>query len=72
MVVVGSFVGQEDEDLYVWVRRFDSEAQREQLYRAVYQSERWQQEISPRVEELLDRETIQVIRLEPTPRSVIR
>jgi hypothetical protein len=25
MVIVGSFVGQEEEDLYVWVRRFDSE-----------------------------------------------
>jgi hypothetical protein len=72
MVVVGSFVCQEDEDMYVWIRRFDSEAHREQLYQAVYQSERWQQEISPRVEELLDRQSIQVIRLEPTSRSVIR
>jgi hypothetical protein len=72
MVVAGSFIGQEDEDLYVWIRRFDSEEQRERLYEAVYQSDRWKQEISPRVEELLDRQTIQVIRLEPTSRSVIR
>ena len=25
MVIVGSFVGEEEDDLYIWVRRFDSE-----------------------------------------------
>ena len=39
MVVVGSFVSEkpeEDGDLYVWIRRFESEDQRENLYRLVY------------------------------------
>jgi hypothetical protein len=56
MVVVGSFVGQEEDDLYVWMRRFASEQEREQLYRVVYESDYWQNEIAPQVDEMLDRE----------------
>ncbi|MCC6179955.1 MAG: NIPSNAP family protein [Chloroflexi bacterium] len=72
MVIVGSFVGQEDHDLYVWIRRFDSEEERERLYEAVYQSDHWKNTIAPRVAELIDREQIKVTRIEPTPKSVIR
>ena len=72
MVVVGSFVGEEEEDLYVWIRRFASEEEREQLYQAVYQSERWKNEIGPRVGELIDRDQIKVTRIEATPKSVLQ
>lgn len=72
MVVVGSFVGEEDRDLYVWIRRFTSEAERERLYQEVYQSDRWKNEIGPRVGELIDREQIKVSRIEATPKSVIQ
>ncbi len=72
MVVVGSFVGQEEEDLYVWIRRFDSEEERERLYKAVYETDYWQNEISPQVGEMLDRTKTVVTRIEPTSKSVIR
>jgi hypothetical protein len=72
MVVIGSFVGQEEEDLYVWIRRFESEEQRLALYDKVYQSEHWKQEIAPRVGEMLHRDRIQVTRIEATPKSVIQ
>jgi hypothetical protein len=72
MVVVGSFVGQQEEDLYVWIRRFESEEERERLYKAVYESDHWQNVISPQIGAMLDREKIQVTRLEATPKSVIR
>ena len=39
MVVLGSFVGEEDESIYVWIRRFESEAERKRLYDVVYQSD---------------------------------
>jgi len=39
MVVIGSFVGEEEKDLYVWIRRFDSEEERERLHEKVYQSD---------------------------------
>jgi hypothetical protein len=72
MIVVGSFVGEEEEDLYIWIRRFESEEERERLYAAVYQSPEWQNEIAPRIPEMMDREKIVVRRIEPGPRSIIR
>ena len=72
MVVIGSFVGQEEEDLYVWIRRFEDEEERERLYDDVYESDYWKNEIRPQVDEMLDRETMKVSRLEATPKSVIQ
>ena len=39
MVILGSFTGQEEDDLYIWVRRFEGEAERKALYEAVYESD---------------------------------
>jgi hypothetical protein len=72
MVILGSFVGDEDETVYVWLRRFESEAERKRLYDTVYQSDYWKNEIAPRVPTMLDREQIKVTRLVPTPRSPIQ
>ena len=66
MVIAGSFRGEEDDSTYVWLRRFESEAERERLYAAVYESDQWEQEISPRVGELIDRSAIEVTRLVAT------
>ena len=71
-VVVGSFVGEEEDDLYVWIRRFQSEAERERIYEAVYESDYWKQEILPQVIEMLDRDRSVITRLEATSKSVIR
>jgi hypothetical protein len=72
IVIVGSFVGEAEDDLYVWIRRFDSEQERERIYREVYESDFWKEQITPKVPDLLDRERIVVTRLMPTPRSVLR
>ena len=72
IVVVGSFVAMDDPDLYVWIRRFDSEEDAEKLYKEVYESDRWKNEIGPQVAEILDRESIRVTRLEATSKSAIR
>ena len=72
VVIVGSFVAEQEDDLYVWIRRFDSEQERERLYREIYESDYWKNDITPRVSELLDREQIKVTRLLSTPLSVIR
>ena len=66
------FCGEEDKDLFVWLRRFESEEERERLYDAVYQSDTWKNDIGPRVGDLIDREQIKVTRLEATPKSVLR
>ncbi len=72
MVILGSFVGEEDESVYVWIRRFADEDERKRLYDAVYQSDYWKLEIAPRIPTMMDREQIKVTRLVATPRSVIQ
>ena len=72
MVVVGSFKGRDDDDKYYWIRRFESEEEKDRLYHAVYQSERWNSYFMPLVEELLHRDKIKVTILEATPKSVLR
>jgi hypothetical protein len=70
--ILGSFVGEEDQSVYVWIRRFENEPERKRLYDAVYQSDYWKNDISPRVGTMIDREKIVVTRLLATPHSVIR
>ncbi|MCZ6680166.1 MAG: NIPSNAP family protein [Candidatus Poribacteria bacterium] len=72
MVILGSFVGEEEDDLYVWIRRFESEEEREKLYAAVYESDHWKNEIAPKIPGMMDRSKIEVTRLEATSRSVIQ
>jgi len=72
MVITGSWRGEEDDTVYVWMRRFESEAERERLYRAVYESDYWKNDVAPQVTELMDRSAIRVTRLVPTPKSVAR
>ena len=49
MVITGSFRGEADDSVYVWMRRFESEAEREALYKAVYDSDHWKTGIAPRL-----------------------
>ncbi len=72
MVIVGSFVAEEDPDLYVWLRRFQDEQERARLYEAVYQSDHWKNVIAPLTGELIDREQMVITRLLPTTMSVLR
>jgi len=69
MVICGSFRGETDDSVYVWLRRFESEAQREALYKAVYESDHWKYDIAPRVTNCLDRSAMVVTRIMPTTRS---
>ncbi len=71
MVVAGSFTAPEDPTLFVWIRRFRSEAHRARLYAKVYESDHWKTVIKPKVDRLMDRSAIVVTKLEPTPASVL-
>jgi hypothetical protein len=72
MVIMGSFVGEEDDGLYVWIRRFENEEERKRLYKEVYESDYWKNEIAPKVPEMLDRDAIEVKRFVATPKSAIQ
>jgi hypothetical protein len=66
MVITGSYRGETDDSVYIWTRRFESEAERERLYKAVYESDHWKNVIGPKVGELIDRSKINVQRIVPT------
>ena len=73
MIITGSWVGTEEVDLYIWIRRFESEEERQRLYEAVYQNDYWLNEAKPLVDEMLDREQGLVVTLmEASPRLIIR
>ena len=72
VVIAGSFRGEDDDSIYVWIRRFESEAERERLYDEVYGSDYWKDDVSPRLSSMLDREAMVVTRLTPTEMSILR
>ncbi len=72
MTILGSFISEEDDNTYVWIRRFHSEEERERLYEAVYGSDHWTNVIAPQVGDMMSRDSISVRRLEATPRSPIQ
>ena len=72
MVISGSFRGETDESVYVWIRRFASEAEREALYKAVYDTDYWKEKIAPRVPACLDRDKMVITRIVPTVKSTMR
>jgi NIPSNAP len=69
MVITASFRGENDDSVYVWIRRFENEAERVRLYAAVYESDHWKTVMSPIVGELIDRAQIKVQRIVPTRMS---
>jgi|TARA_B110000263_G_scaffold212144_1_gene195465 hypothetical protein len=71
MVITGSFVSEEEDDLYIWIRRFASEEERIELYEAVYETDHWKNVITPGVNDMLDKSKIVVRRFQATPKSVL-
>lgn len=72
MTFVASFISLDNPDEYIWIRRFESEEEKERLYRAVYESGAWKDQIGPKNGELIDRANIRVVRMEATKKSIIR
>jgi len=72
IVVLGSWAVEDDEGVYIWMRRFEDEADRVKKYEAVYESDHWKNNLLPRVVELVDREKHRVKRLIGTKMSPIR
>ena len=71
VVVSGSFTGRDDGDTYVWLRRFDSQEQKEAFAKTIAESDYWKNEVVPDIQAMLDREAMVVTALEATALSVI-
>jgi quinol monooxygenase YgiN len=72
VVVLGMWVSETDPNLFYWMRRFDDEAARERIYKAVYESDTWKNELSPLVQSCIDRTRIKNTRMIPAPTSVMQ
>ncbi|MFI0900980.1 NIPSNAP family protein [Streptomyces sp. NPDC020983] len=72
MDVTASFTDGRDENGYVWMRRFENDSESAALYAAVYEHDRWKNEIGPIVNTLLIREETVVTYVSPTPASPLR
>ena len=68
-VYTASFVAENDPTVYIWIRRFENEAERERLYKEIYESEYWKANLSPRIGALLLREESVIQRLSATRMS---
>jgi hypothetical protein len=67
MKVLGSWVGEEEDDLFVWMREFASEEERVRLYKEVYETDEWKNRIGPPIRDMLDGPRIVVTRLLSAP-----
>lgn len=65
MDVVGSFLDRDDEERFVWIRRFASDEERARVVDAAHAHSRFATDIEPAVSELLDGEA-ETTRLIPT------
>ena len=57
---------------YVWIRRFENKEHKEVLYKAVYESADWMNDIGPKVAKLIDRNSIVVHNLTSTELSIMK
>ncbi len=57
---------------YVWIRKFDSLNEKKNLYKKVYESKEWINDIAPIVDKLIDRNSIVVHNLKATKTSKIK
>ena len=56
----------------VWIRRFESQEAKVRLYKAVYESKEWLENIDPTVANIVDRNSILVHNLSATALSIMK
>jgi hypothetical protein len=65
MEILDTWVGEQEDDLFVWIRRFASEEDRVRLYAEVYESDHWKTQIAPKIPEMMERGRAVITRLLP-------
>lgn len=69
--VVGSWVAEDDPDVFIWMRRFDDRAHYERYLAAQRAEGRWESYFLPRIDELMFRDQNVTTWMTATPRSPI-
>ncbi|MGH3739073.1 MAG: NIPSNAP family protein [Micromonosporaceae bacterium] len=71
MNILGQFTSLDDDNTFVWLRRYDSQEERRRKWDEFYGSDLWQKELGP-VANALMKDSTNVIAIEPTPGSGIQ
>nr|WP_221381577.1 NIPSNAP family protein [Actinoplanes polyasparticus] len=71
MTVVGAFIEPGEDDVFVWIRRFHSDGERQEVVERVHRDPLFESEIRPRLGELLAAGA-DTVRLVPTAHSRLR
>ena len=71
-VITASFIVEEESQMYIWIRRFSGERERKRIYKEVYESDHWKDNIQPRVLKLMDKSEISIKKIRPTKLSIIQ
>lgn len=69
--VLGQFTALDDDQTFVWLRRFASQEERERKWEEFYGSDLWQLDLGPRANPLM-KDWSNVIAVTPTPGSAIQ
>jgi hypothetical protein len=69
--VLGQFISLDDDQTFVWLRRFDSQEERQRKWDEFYGSDLWRTRLGPRANPLM-KDTSNVIVVQPTPGSAIQ
>ncbi len=72
MTIIGSFIAIEENDLYIWIRGFNSEEERKELYDKVYGSEYWKKDVRNAMGDMLIKSEVKVTMMDSTPGSVLK
>jgi NIPSNAP len=69
--VLGQFTSTDDDQTFVWLRRFDSQDERQRKWDEFYGSDLWKTELGPRANAMI-KDSDNVIAVVPTPGSAIQ
>ena len=72
MLVLGSFLDVDNEDCYIWLRRYKDESDKQRLYDKVYGSAYWENDIRPKIAGMIIKEKSQINLLKPTAGSILQ
>jgi hypothetical protein len=69
--VLGQFISLDDDQTFIWLRRFDSQQERQRKWKGFGGSDLWRNQLGPRANPLLQ-DTSNVHTVQPTPGSAIQ
>ncbi|MCP3941239.1 MAG: hypothetical protein GY710_07135 [Desulfobacteraceae bacterium] len=65
MNTIGSYASLSQEDIYIWIRCYKDEKEKQELYDKVYGSEYWKSVLRKKIDPMLVRKKTRVVMMKP-------